>query len=122
MAAGILALAIVLAMGSLMSIAATTAQSEDRAAAAAATSSVIEQVRAMPFGQLRDFTPPVAEGRMAVEAAVLTANGGAVALPATEDAPAAAFRAPVQLRVRITWFDRGGRPHTMDTVTVLGGQ
>jgi Tfp pilus assembly protein PilV len=119
-AAGVLALAMVMALGSIVNISSTTAQSEDRAAAAAVVSSVIEQMRATPNFNLRDFDPAdVVGGRIVPQAWVVT-NNGEIALPADGNAPNAAFNTPVQVRVEVNWMDNAGRLYTIDTTTILG--
>ena len=119
-AAGILAVGMVMALGSIISIAATTAQSEERAMGAAVVSSVIEQIRATASDDVRDFDPAdVVGGRIQPEAWVVTPNGE-VALPAEPDVPDAFFLPPMQLRVRASWVDLGGRAYAVETSTIVG--
>jgi Tfp pilus assembly protein PilV len=120
MAAGVLALVMVMVLGSIVNISSTTAQSEDRAAAAAVVSSVIEQMRANPGVNLRNFDPAtVVGGRIVPQAWVMT-NNGEIPLPAPENVANAAFNTPVQVRVQVDWQDSAGRDFTIDTITVLG--
>lgn len=120
-AAGILAVAMVMALGSLVSIATTTSLSEDRATAAAVVSSVIEQMRATPSINIRNFEPnEVVGGRIGVEAWVVTPNGDEIALPAESDVPTQNFILPIQVRVRASWVDVGGRELAVESSTIVG--
>ena len=119
-AAGVLALAMVMAMGSMLSISATTAQAEDQAAASAAVSSLIEQIRATPMENIRNFQPPAQAGMRIQSQVWVVTNNNEIALPADQNVSNNIFRAPLQVRVQVNWLDNAGRPRVLDTTTIIG--
>jgi len=118
-AASVIAMALIFALGSIINISETSSLNADQVGAAAAVSSLLEELRAMPFNDLLDFDPlpPVGAtpGTMAVMAVCFDADGAAHALPYDADmGPAAAdLPNPLEVQVTVTWQDRMGRPMQM---------
>ncbi len=121
LAIGVVAIALVLLIGSLFSIVTATELSESRAIAAAHQASVIEEIHASP--DIFEYQPPVMRGLGASE--IITAEcfdqlGVAFDLPVDLDAAATVFPNPLEIRVTVSWIDRRGRVITVSTTTNHG--
>ena len=121
-AAGVLALALSLLFGSLMSLSVIGQLSESRTQAAAHVASVLEEVRRLPLEGIVAYTPPEFYGpgvERAVNVGFYNANGELVALPVGEDVPAG-LPNPLQVRAEFIWSDDRGRLYSVQAVTNHG--
>ncbi len=117
-AAGVIAIALVLSLGSIVSISETSALSADQVRAASELASLLEELRQLPFNDLlaHDPLPPVgANPTSEVTAVCFDANGVAHDLPYdSSDGPSPGnLPNPLEVQVTVNWRDRMGRDMTM---------
>ncbi|MBI2435002.1 MAG: hypothetical protein HYV26_19275 [Candidatus Hydrogenedentes bacterium] len=123
-AAGVLALALSLLFGSLISINIIGQLSENRTMAASQLASVLEEVRALPIEELMLFAPPEVDGPGVEHQVSLTyfdGGGTEIDLPldAVESIPSD-LPNPLEIRATLIWSDDQGRVYSMDAVTQHG--
>lgn len=118
-ASGIMATALVLLMGSLASITATGASSEERAVAASHVSSILEEVGRSDLSTLATYQPPGFRGlrNEVVTVSVIDGNGTALPLPIAGSIPTN-IPNPVEIRVVVAWEGKSGHPYRMAATTV----
>lgn len=120
-ACGILAMALSLIFGSLISISVLGRITESRTEAAAALASVMEEIRGLPYDRVLKYTPPAIEGpgvghQITVECLTASESGEeggeeeglpTVALPLGSDFDGKLTN-PLEVRVTITWQEASG--------------
>lgn len=122
-ASGILAMALSMLFGSLISISSLSIIAEDRTVAAAQVASVAEEIRAMPFNQLVAFTPPPIDGpgvNRAVLVEVFDADGTAMALPLAAGQNLPLLPNPLEVKITMVWENSGGRVYSSYVTTQVG--
>jgi type II secretory pathway pseudopilin PulG len=121
-ASGIVTIALVLTLGSIISVSSTTDLAEDRAMAAATITSVLEELRALPYQELLAYQPPVVAGTgvgTVLSVACIASDGTAVPLPVDSSSFSGSFPNPVEVRVTVTWRDKMGRPYSLRNAAFL---
>lgn len=130
-AAGVLATALSIVFGSLVSISLLGKLNETRAEGMLAVSSVMEEINTLPLSRLYTYVPPEVKApgyyhQVDVEMILpgsSTANGDegptVVPLPLAEDY-AGDLPNPVEVRVRVTWEDDQGRVYRVEQSTLRG--
>lgn len=123
LASGIMLVALVLMMGSLIRISSTTAATEDRAIAATQLSTVMEEIQGFrDLDSIRTYQPPALDGLGAfqtVDVEAIAADGTAIAVPATEEAFDTNLPNPLEVRVTVTWRDASGRTFVREASTLV---
>jgi type II secretory pathway pseudopilin PulG len=111
-AAGITAMALVLMMGSLGSVAHSGASTEERSIAAAHVSTVLEELSEADLEELLAYEAPALEGLRGETIAVrcVDGSGNEVTLPATQ--AIGTVPNPVEVRVTVTWQDSAGHTYS----------
>lgn len=126
-AAGIMATALSLLFGSLISISLLGKLNEDKAVANTELASVLEEVRTMDFNDLVVYSP-AAPNYPGVERAVniecYTEDGAAIALPLAEDesgnVDVPALPNPLEVRVTLLWSNEKGHVFQAHATTSVG--
>jgi len=121
-AAGVTLVAIVVAMGSIVSIATTSTVSETQVMATNIASSVLEQVRTLSLDDLAAFVPPADLTRRDGTAIQITCydNGGnAHQTPFDPDTVGATFPNPLPVEVTVTWRDDQGRTYSKSSSVLV---
>jgi len=124
-ASGMLALALSMIFGSLISISVVGDISESRVNAANAVAGVLEQVRQKSLTDLAQFTPVLDSGpgvRRTVTLECYDNNGDAVSLPLPAEAQSqlAALPNPLEVKATLIWEDERGRVFSTYTSTYVG--
>ncbi|MCL4692387.1 MAG: type II secretion system GspH family protein [Candidatus Hydrogenedentes bacterium] len=120
-ASGILAVALVLLMGGLVSIADTNEITENQSMASSHLESVIEEIQALPYDQLLEYQPPALPGLGAtstVQVAGIDSGGNQVLFPVDPATLGTPLPNPTEVQVTITWNDVRGRPYTARASTL----
>jgi type II secretory pathway pseudopilin PulG len=119
-AAGIMATALVLLMGSLGNISATGATAEDRALAASHVSSVLEEIRVMDRESLLFYRAPGFRGLRGEALAVqyVSTTGTVVNLPLSVGVLPPPMPNPAEIRVTATWQSAAGHPYRYRATTL----
>ncbi len=121
-AAGIMVIAFVVIMQSIVNISMSREIVAQQMTAEAALSSVMERLRTLPFDQLLAFTP-LPTGLLGateqVRVALFDANGALVLLPVTAT-PQPIFPNPVEVQVTVFWIDPSGKPFSRSLSACLG--
>lgn len=114
-AAGIMSTALVMLMGSIMSISATGAAAEDRTIARAHLSSVMEELQTTNFDTLMVYEPPDFRGLNGETIVVrFTATDGTiVSLPIDPATPSALPPNPVEIQATVSWNTSAGHPNSV---------
>ena len=118
-AAGVLAMALSLLFGSLLSMNVVGQISESRTSAASQLASVLEELREMPIEQVVNYTPPELYGpgvSTVVSVGYYDADDGFVLLPLAGDAPLN-LPNPLQVKAELIWTDERDRLYSMEAVT-----
>jgi type II secretory pathway pseudopilin PulG len=104
-ACGIMGVALVMLMSSLINISATGSSAEERAMAASHASSVLEEVHATDRTGLLAYRAPTFRGlrRETITVQYVNTAGGLVTLPVATGAVPPAMPNPVEVRVRSQW-------------------
>lgn len=121
-AAGVTLVAIVAAMGSIVSIATTSTVSETQVMAANIVSSVLERVRIMPLEDLVALTPPTDLAQRSGTAIQITCydqNGDAYPTPFDPDGLGITLPNPLPVEVTVTWRDNEGRVYTKSSSVLV---
>ena len=126
-AAGILATALSLIFGSLISISLLGSLNEDKAVANTELASVLEEIRSLDFSDLMTYTPenPTKPGiSRTVSLECYDADGGAVALPIAvadgEDVTLPDVPNPLEIKVTILWSNDRGHIFQAHATTSVG--
>lgn len=122
-AAGIMATAFVLILGSLTSISDTGNSSEARAQANVHLASVLEEIQNISYDELLAYVPPDRPGigsAQQLEVVCLDSGGSEVTLPSTPDALGGPLPNPLEVQVRFSWIDSKGRPASTRLSTLVG--
>lgn len=126
-AAGIMATALSLLFGSLISISLLGRLNEDKAVANTALASVLEEVRTMEFTDLMTYTPesPAHPGKeRVVTLACYTADGSAIELPLAADEEGNVdipdLPNPLEVRVSLLWSNEKGHVFQSHATTSVG--
>jgi type II secretory pathway pseudopilin PulG len=123
-ASGVLALALSMLFGSLISISALSTIAEERTVAAAQVASVAEEVRNLNFDALIDYTPPPVGGpgvHRTVLIEVYDADGTAMPLPLAGGGGATpTLPNPVEVKITMVWETAGGRVYSSYVTTQVG--
>ncbi|MBN2309265.1 MAG: type II secretion system protein [Candidatus Hydrogenedentes bacterium] len=112
-ASGIMTIAFVFIMGSIISISTATSCTEEQMLAGATVSSVMEELHSLSYEELLAYQPAAAAqlgATATVTAVCYDVNGGANILPLDPDSLAAPLPNPVEVQVTVTWRDKMGRP------------
>jgi hypothetical protein len=112
-ASGILALALALIFGSLLSIAAVENVNRANTQATALLSSLMEDVLRTPYSSLLQYTPPSVSGLgsgATVTVACITSSGGQITLPYSGSGTPA-LPNPVEVVITLTWQDAKGHSY-----------
>ena len=120
-AAGVTLVAIVLAMGSIVSLATTSTVSETQLMAATILSTVLERLHVMPLDELTALNPPTDLSRRSGTAVQITcydADGNAYQTPF--DPTGLNLPNPLPVEVTVTWRDDQGRAYNKSTSTLIG--
>lgn len=122
-ASSVMALALVMTMGSLVGISGTRDIAEDRMMAAVTISSVMEELRTLSYDGLVAYTPPSAEGlgaSTAITVAVFDSSGATIQLPVDPDTLSETLPNPLELQVTVFWRDVAGRLISARSSTLVG--
>lgn len=129
-AAGVVAIALSMVFGSLISISVMGEISESRTAAATALSSVVEEMRTMNLEDLLDYTPPAIEGPgeqfvvtvelvLSNDSTLTTESEQLVAVPVADDFDED-LPNPLPIRTTLTWQEDTGHVFRTTTTAYLG--
>lgn len=119
-ASGILAMALSLLFGSLLTIVLVAQLNEDKAIASTHVASVLELVRGMSVDELLEFEPPELDRpgvRRAVSLVCFDTQGNAVELPLVSDAPVPELPNPVEVMATVLW--RNAKGHVFETSATI---
>lgn len=122
-AAGIMATALSLLFGSLISISLVGKINEDKTVANTEISSVLESLRGMDYNDLLTFTPetPSSPGiARTVTLECFNADGTALALPLAADAELPDLPNPLEVQVTLLWTNDKGHIFQAHTTTSIG--
>jgi len=123
-ASGVMAIALVFTIGSILSVSSTTGLSEDQAIATATISSVLEELRSMTFDEVLAYQPaPPARSGMILAGMMVDcfdASGAPLALPVDVSTLGAPLPNPLEVRVTVAWRDEFGRPFVMSSTAYFG--
>lgn len=111
-ASGILAVALVLLMGGLVSIADTNEITENQSMASSHLESVIEEIQSLSYDQLLEYQPPALPGlgaQSTIQVAGIDSSGNQVMLPVDAATLGTPLPNPAEVRVTVTWNDVRGR-------------
>lgn len=128
-AAGVVAMALAILFGSLISISLIGRLNQGQMAATTALSTVMEELRTLSYAELLEYTPPELTG-LGIEHVVTVecllggegegeGAGTTVALPLPEDFTGT-LPNPVEIRVTLTWREETGHAYEMVASTVRG--
>lgn len=114
-AAGIMSTALVMLMGSIMSISATGAAAEDRTIARAHLSGVMEELSTTNFDTLLAYQPPAFDGLMneTIMVSFTDSEGTIVQVPIDPNDLEALPPNPVEIQVTVTWNTSAGRANAV---------
>lgn len=124
-ASGMLALAMSMVFGSLISISVIGTISESRVDAANAVSSVLEQVRTMSYQELLEYAPPELT-RPGVDRTVtlecFNAAGQSVSLPLSTTllSNPPSLPNPLEIKATVIWEDEAGHLYSKYATTYVG--
>ena len=122
-ASGVTAVAFLLALGSVMSIATTSDLTEDRTMAAATLSSVLEELRGLSYEGLLSYIPPspgdTGDG-VYVSIVCFDEAGNMQYLPVDPEYLETPLANPLPIQVTILWQDNGGRYRSMSSSALIG--
>jgi len=110
-AAGILAMALSLLFGSLITILVVAQINEDKAIANTHLASVLEQVRNMTVEDLMEFEPPALDRpgvRRAISLVCFDTQGEMVELPLIDDAETPDLPNPLEVMATLLWSNEKG--------------
>ena len=122
-AAGLMAVALVIIMGCIVSISATSELSEDQAMAAATITSVLEELHSSSFDQVMTYQPPSTTELGASAGVTVTCfdgSGNGYGLPLNPATLTSPLPNPVEVQVTVVWRDKMGRPCTLRGSTFCG--
>jgi len=117
-ASGILATALVLLLGGILSISEAHSLTSDRASASLALEGVIEEIHGLTYEELLAYQPaaPRTLGGMAtITISCVDAAGEALSTPINVAGLAQPLPNPVEVRIVAQWRDDRGRPLTAQT-------
>lgn len=121
-ASGILAMALSLLFGSLITIMVVARLNEERAIANTHLSSVLEQVRGMSVDELMEIEPPAFDQpgvRRAVSLVCFDVEGNMVELPLIGDAEPPDLPNPLEVKATLLWSNDKGHVFESDaTISV----
>ncbi len=120
-AAGVLAVAIVLLLGGLISIGETNAITENQTVASAYLESVVEETQALSYDQLLAYQPPAMTGLGAsstIQVQCMDSAGNPVMLPVDPASLGGALPNPTEVQITVVWNDVRGRVFTARTSTL----
>lgn len=114
-AAGIMSTALVMLMGSIMSISATGAAAEDRTIARAHLSGVMEELSTTNFDSLLSYQPPAFDGLLneTITVSFTDSNGTVVQVPIAPNNLGALPPNPAEILVTVTWNTSAGHPNAV---------
>jgi len=122
-ASGILAMALSMLFGSLISISVLSSIAEDRTVAAAQVASMAEEIRTLNFDTLLDYVPPPVDGPGASRVMVIEvfdANGTAIAVPLDASGANPTLPNPLEVKITMVWETNGGRVYSSYVSTQVG--
>lgn len=122
-AAGIVAVAFLLAMESFVSISLASDISEDQAVAVATVSSLLEELRSLSFDELMAYQPPASESLGAttvIGVVCYDAAGAAHTLPLDPATLATPLPNPLEVEVTVVWRDTKWHPFAMRAAAFYG--
>jgi hypothetical protein len=120
-ASGILAMALAIIFGSLISVSALGQINENRAVAQQQLATVTEDLRSVPYEELNTYVPPEMNKPgyvQQVEVALLDANGDPVTLPLPTGVTLSSFPNPAEILVTLRWVEDNGRAWEMKSLAI----
>ncbi|MBI2423025.1 MAG: hypothetical protein HYV27_09375 [Candidatus Hydrogenedentes bacterium] len=127
-AAGVLAVALSLLFGSLISINVVGEVSRDKSSATAEMASIMEDIRRQSFDDLLAYTPPEMDEPGVEQTVVLECfneAGDAIGLPMADgedgqpvDVEGLELPNPVEIKATLVWTDVKGRAYSMHATTL----
>ncbi|MCP4639895.1 MAG: hypothetical protein GY851_05660 [bacterium] len=121
-ATGILTIALVMSLGSVISISTASDSTADQAVAMATVASVLEQIQTLSFDEVMAYYPGASSELGATTAISLVCydtTGTPVSMPCNPEDAGVSFPNPMEAQVTVVWRDLGGRPRTMRASTML---
>ncbi len=121
LAAGVMAMALSMLFGSLISISLMGEVAKDRTLASELLSGTLEFMRTLDYEEMLAFTPPTIDGLGERQVTVLecySEDGTAHTLPMTGTLPT--LPNPVEVRATIIWEDQRGRAYTASASAQYG--
>lgn len=112
-AVSIIAVGVVLLLGSIPAIHGTIAANRDTAQAVYHGTTVVEEIKALPGLELENYIPPALNDLGANETIIVTVldrAGNEVTLPTDFSTIPAGVPNPTEVLVRVQWTDEFGRP------------
>ena len=113
-AAGVLAMALALLFGSLLTISSAGEVTRSRGVAATHLAGIMEELHGLSYGALLEYIPPSLDGagvEEVLEVECFDASGGALALPVdaeTFESLAEPLPNPLRVQSTVTWYDAQG--------------
>lgn len=128
LAAGVVALALSMLFGSMISIGVMGDVAESRADASTTLAGILEYTRVLDFEDMLTFVPPEIEGigvKNVITLECYDAAGGPISLPLTVDGEGGELEIPplpnpLEVRATITWSDERGHVYEAWASTQIG--
>lgn len=121
-AAGVMAVAFIVIMQSMVSISSTREIVSDETLAVAVLSSVLEEIRPLSFEQLMAYQPTprgLLGSTERIRVFCFDQTGTPVALPVTST-PQPVFPNPVEVQATVFWVDPSGKPFSRSVSVMIG--
>lgn len=121
-AAGVMAVAFVVIMQSIISISSTREIVSDETVAVAVLSSLLEEIQSLSFEQLMAYQPApsgLLGATERVRVVCFDQTGAPVPLPVTS-VPQPVFPDPVEVQATVFWIDPSGKPFTRSLSAMVG--
>lgn len=121
-AAGVMLGAVVLIIGSLLSVWDVIIISEQRASTYSEVSTVLEELRSLTFDEILQYDPELLNSTANIEEvrlAFLDADGVLISLPVQEEIDVDALPNPVEISLTLVQLDRKGHALTQTASTLV---
>lgn len=123
LACGLMSVAFVMIIGSLMSVSNANTVTEDRTVAAAHLSGIMEELHTLPSDQLAAYQPPAQEGLGAQErfsVVAIGSDGSRITFPIATAQTFSQLPNPFEVQATVTWRDRDGHLQVARGSTMVG--